>query len=398
MASVIDQLINKRDEEIRLAKEAKEAERKEAQTKRFDELKAYLGEFWTMLEKRAEETGEKYPFSVQWEKDSPTLFLEIPALHDHKLAPIVIKWGPHALTPNYYDYNEVFKISGSYCRKLEEALRAARESYPKYVEHIRSERIELFEKALRYGHNGKKVESEARDLSVKYASEFPDREAEAGDLLIEWLRLRDQETQEAETRRRTEEYREAKRVLENTLRLGYISDLAQWLEVRDAIEASNKEIAEEIQRVADLREYREYKLTYAIVARYDGEEGEGETEVETRSVYTLQSEADPAGYWMVDGKLTRYYHLVSLEALDVHASNSRLAQKVTKAGIDFYFDPFVLEDKIPEILADIQELPDEPTHPAELGYLDSRTKRNYIDQARALLSGEGEPEETEVPF
>lgn len=397
MSSIIAKLIDESEEARRLQREAKEAEIAKALESLKASMKEYLGDFWTFLEERYKRTGEQYQYT--WESnndDMPSkIFYNLPAMPEEELAPILIRWGIHALHANYYDNSQKFQVRGNYYAELKDALKAAREAYPKYIETIREAKAQEIKKTFNNHLTDLEfTEAIALETLAPYLAEFPDRKEYIDSFFEAWKERRALYFERQDQQRREREEREASQALRNTLRLGYVIKLAEWMKEHDAIVKNNLTLAALIQEEADLRSYTVYKLTYALIASYE-EDGETYREINTRSVWTLYAIPDSFGFWNIDGKKIEIYNPVTLEMSQVKPSSGILAKTVAPGGIDLYFHPDTTDEAIERIIAGIEPLPEEPEIPSELAEWDPY-RGNYRKEARELLSGE--PESNEVPF
>lgn len=396
MENLINSMIDRKAAEYQSERE-REAEEKRAKAEKLvSAMKERLGEFWTIIEEQAQKTGRPH-YAVVWDGSGPEIRIDLPALDEYRLAPIFIKWNDYSDNSRYSHYR-AFHVGGYSFSDIGEALLYARNNYPEYKKKDREEKIEKFNsKLLHYGWNtATESEEEALSILEAHLAEFPDREEDARDTFEEWKKKRANYLALKDKERRDREEEQAKRALFQSIKLAYIQDLAQWLRQRDEIDEENKKLAQRIQDISDSHTYTVYELTYALIASYE-EDGEQYRDLETRSVYTLYALPDSFGFWDIDGKKVKIFHPVSIERMEVKASSGILAKTVSKSGIDFYFDPEIIEEKIPEILADIQDLPETPREPEELKISYYGNMRDYIRQARALLSGE-ELDRDEIPF
>jgi hypothetical protein len=386
MTDLINALISKQEEDLRQKREERESKKKAALEKLLSQMREHLGEFWSFLEEYHNKTGVQYLY--KWETDNEDIpiriYYQIPAIPEESLAPIVIKWGPHSNTPHYYDHSQKFQVSGSYLGTLEEALSHARKSYPDYLEKVRKDKIEEFQKETpSYRANGEGLEELYRSLMDKLLAEYPDLEETLRQRFESWKRARAEYLQTIENERRARERREAEAALRNTLLLGYIQSLAEWMKETDAVIERNQKRAQEIQTVSDSRSYTAFQLTYAVVTRYD-EDGEEYRDIDLRSAYTMDAGSDNSFFWNIDGERVKFFNPVSLKALQVKASSGILAKRREVSGVELFFAPDVLDEKIEEILQEFETLPDEPGIPEGLS-LDHYEKSDARGCARHYL-------------
>lgn len=407
MSTVIESIIEGKAAEKQAAQEEQRQKRQEAGHKLFEDMTAALGEFWDVLLERREKTGEPFDFKFSWDREKPTLHFNIPALDDHRLAPIWIEWDENSRRSGFYS-NKAFHVWGYPFSDMSEALFYAREHYDDYKAKEKKEKVEKFNQALNWNMSREDMtEEQAREILSSHLAEYPDREEEATNTLEHWIQTRKNFFERKEQDRREYEDNEAKRAILQTIKIGYILALAEWMKERDSILAKNQEIAEAIQIVSDSRPYIVYQLTYALVVDYN-EDGESERMIETRSVYTLQSEPDKSGFWVVDGKTDpeKFYNPVSLTKREVKASSGILSHRLATCGIELHFAPSVPYKKIEEIFSEsgIQGLPDEPKAPEELGPDVHYYRTDYLRKAREPIASQGESGEAwedqrdEVPF
>lgn len=387
--NIIEDLIQSKAANIKAARDQKEQEKKEIVEKLLESLKTSLGDFWALLE------GRGITYRVSWDhtfKD-PDILIDIPALEDHRLAPISIKWDRNShlgIHSEYYGARP-FKVSGSTFPDIGAALLEARTRYPNYVENIRKERIDFYNKELVYQWRGKS-EEELRALAAQLIAEFPEKEEEGKKALENSLRRMKEERDLEEAREEAEKAREAEAIRKQEILRDYLQKLAEWMKARDEIIASNEKIAEGIQIVENEEEYLEYKLTYALIAT---DEDELEKYVETREVYTLEDAPDSAGYWPIDGKRIKFFSPVSIEERAVKPSRGMLSKWVEKGGVKIAFAPTVSDNMIGLTMGALDDLPQEPELPEELRSQYQYYMSELYKKARALLEGRDPEDESD---
>jgi hypothetical protein len=377
MTSVIEYLIKSQEDQEATQREEAKRRRDDKAANLLEGLKKHLGAFFSVIEER------KIPIETTFDGSDPRIRIEIPALDEERLAPIVITWS------GYASYTSPFQVMRSGYSNLPEALKAARDNYDRYLQSQKSEKIESFEKRFAYYSGDLKTEEQARALFEEYVGAFPEADNKARELLSRWIekRAEDLKIKEAQAQYLREREAEEVRIREEGER--YIGELVEWLQKRDAIDAKNFETGKKIQEIADSFFYTVYKLTYALVASMN-EAFEDESEeryLETREVYSLEGEPDSLGYWKVgkEGKLVKFFHPVSVEMLAVKASSGILSKTFRKAGVELSFSPYSIPEKIPEIMSEIEDLPEKPARPS---FIHEYDEGRYITEAYKRIRGE----------
>jgi hypothetical protein len=392
--NIIDTLLASKAEELEAAKKTREAKKKETIEILFASLKEYLGDFYLFLEERYQKTGEKYILDYETGNDGiPTkIFYHLPAMSEEGLAPIDIKWSEKSLREGFYDRGEIFKVGGHSFGDLASALMEARKTYPAYMENLKAEKLKEFRNSIPSYWGGVGIDEAKIDSDLEILlAEFPDLGDEARSHVKNWKIARRAHLEKEEANRREREQEQATQALENTIRIGYLTELSEWMKETERIQEENRAAAARIQEENDRDPYTVYKLTYAILATYN-EDGEQYKEVETRSVYTLYAIPDSFGFWDINGKKTKYFEPVKLEREEVKASSGILAERLELpgTGIEIFFAPGSSEESIDRVHEEISPLPDGPKLPEELsGYYSGDLRR----EARSLLNGEDDRSE-----
>lgn len=381
--NIVDKFVEARDARLREEEEKKKAAIQKAANELLESLRAHLGDFCLILEEK------KIPIKVKTDRsDNVSLEISIPALDDYRLAPIAINW--NSRTRGGYGYH-VFTIWGrTSVSTIAEALGIARDYYDEYSKASRANKVEVFEHDLNWHYRGRdKTEEQVRSLHSSFIAEFPEL-TEAADLCLDrWLENRRDYLRRKEEEDQAQKDREEKEASDRETRKKYIGDLVAWLKEYDRVQEKNNSIAGEIQGWADKVEYWAYKLTYAVVSEVI-EDGESEKYIETREVWTLQSENDSAGYWIINGEPVKYFYPVSLKPSRVRASSGILAKKFERGGVSIFFAPYTSDGIIESATAGIEDLPKRPERPS---IISEYSVSDYVATARRLLAGKEEGEE-----
>jgi hypothetical protein len=373
MSSVIDKLIQDRDSKIKSEAEARARAIDEQAEKHIEAMRAAFGDFWSIVE----ELGAG-PIAVTSNGAFSFIRLDIPASDKYRIAPIRVEWNQHSERSGYSHYT--FGVFGRSYKLLPEALAAARESFEEYKESLKKKHIEALEKEVSWAKRDQ--EEAVRSAIEKLIEIAPEREEEWKADLEKWISQRDEKIRYQEERKREQKEVEELRRKIGLIKQDYTAALVEWIRARNAIEASNEIEGERIQNSADLEQYRVYKLTYALIAT---DEDEGSNYIETRHVWTRDSDPDEWGAYTVDGRRFKVFNPVSLEAFDVSPSRGACSKDIQKGGREFYFAPYVSDIQIRERLSKIQELPDQPAPPAELDYYE---RDGCLSDARSKIGHE----------